>query len=88
MSEAKRLRQLEEENRQLKYIVADQAVDIRALKALAVAFLFRQQRTERKYSRGHSASRPRLIESAIKRNTRCRGFTTFLRLAPPSPLPL
>jgi len=31
LSEAKRLRQLEEENRQLKHIVAEQAVDIRAL---------------------------------------------------------
>jgi predicted solute-binding protein len=41
VSEAKRPRQLEEENRQLKFIVAEQAVDIRALKALAVAFLFR-----------------------------------------------
>jgi len=34
VSEAKRLRQLEEENRQLKHIVAEQAVDIRALKAV------------------------------------------------------
>ena len=34
LSEAKRLRQLEEENRQLKHIVAEQAVDIRALKAV------------------------------------------------------
>src|ERR1700739_350384 len=33
-SEAKRLRSLEEENRQLKHIVAEQAVDIRALKAV------------------------------------------------------
>ena len=33
-SEAKRLRTLEEENRQLKHIVAEQAVDIRALKAV------------------------------------------------------
>ena len=33
-SEAKRLRQREEENRQLKHIVAEQAVDIRALKAV------------------------------------------------------
>jgi putative transposase len=32
VSEAKRLRALEEENRQLKHIVAEQAVDIRALK--------------------------------------------------------
>jgi putative transposase len=32
LSEAKRSRQLEEENRQLKYIVAEPAVDIRALK--------------------------------------------------------
>jgi putative transposase len=32
LSEAKRLRQLEEENRQLKYIVAEPAVDIGALK--------------------------------------------------------
>jgi putative transposase len=31
--EVKRLRALEEENRQLKHIVAEQAVDIRALKA-------------------------------------------------------
>jgi putative transposase len=37
LSEAKRLRQLEEENRQLKHIVAEQAVDIRALKAVVVA---------------------------------------------------
>jgi putative transposase len=34
LSEAKRLRQLEEENHQLKHIVAEQAVDIRALKAV------------------------------------------------------
>jgi putative transposase len=34
VSEAKRLRALEEENRQLKHIVAEQAVDIRALKAV------------------------------------------------------
>ena len=34
LSEAKRLRQVEEENRQLKHIVAEQAVDIRALKAV------------------------------------------------------
>lgn len=34
VSEAKRLRQLEEENRQLKHIVAEQAVDIRGLKAV------------------------------------------------------
>ena len=33
-SEARRLRTLEEENRQLKHIVAEQAVDIRALKAV------------------------------------------------------
>ena len=33
-SEARRLRVLEEENRQLKHIVAEQAVDIRALKAV------------------------------------------------------
>lgn len=34
VSEARRLRQLEEENRQLKHIVAEQAVDIRGLKAV------------------------------------------------------
>jgi len=34
VSEARRLRALEEENRQLKHIVAEQAVDIRALKAV------------------------------------------------------
>ena len=34
VSEAKRLRQLEEENGQLKHIVAEQAVDLRALKAV------------------------------------------------------
>ena len=34
VSEARRLRALEEENRQLKYIVPEQAVDIRALKAV------------------------------------------------------
>ncbi len=34
VSEAKRLRAMEEENRQLKHIVAEQAVDIRALKAV------------------------------------------------------
>ena len=32
--EARRLKQLEEENRQLKHIVAEQAVDIRALKVV------------------------------------------------------
>ena len=35
VSEMRRLRQLEEENRRLKSIVADQALDIRALKELA-----------------------------------------------------
>ena len=34
VSDAKRLRQLEEENSQLKHIVAEQAVDIRGLKAV------------------------------------------------------
>jgi putative transposase len=34
VSEARRLKQLEEENRQLKRIVADQAVNIRVLKDL------------------------------------------------------
>ena len=34
VSEARRLRQMEEENRQLKHIVAEQAVDIRGLKAV------------------------------------------------------
>ena len=34
VSEARRLRTLEEENRQLKHNVAEQAVDIRALKAV------------------------------------------------------
>lgn len=34
VGEARRLKQLEEENRQLKHIVAEQAVDIRALKAV------------------------------------------------------
>ena len=34
MSEARRLRSLEEENRQLKHIVAEHAVDIRALRAV------------------------------------------------------
>ncbi len=32
LSEAKRLRQLEKENRQLNYIVAEPSVDIRAMK--------------------------------------------------------
>src|SRR5437867_8940790 len=32
VSEARRLRELEEENRKLKHIVAEQALDIRALK--------------------------------------------------------
>jgi putative transposase len=34
VSDAKRLRQLEEENRGLKHMVADQALDIQALKAV------------------------------------------------------
>ena len=34
VGEARRLKHLEEENRQLKHIVAEQAVDIRALKAV------------------------------------------------------
>ena len=34
VSDAKRLRQLEEENRRLKHMVADQALDIQALKAV------------------------------------------------------
>ncbi len=33
VNEAKRLRELEEQNRQLKQMVADQALDIRALKS-------------------------------------------------------
>ena len=36
VSELRRLRQLEEENRRLKSIVADQALDIRALKDVLV----------------------------------------------------
>ena len=34
VSDAKRLRQLEDENRRLKRLVADQALDIQALKAV------------------------------------------------------
>jgi putative transposase len=34
VSEARRLRQVEEENRRLKQMVADQALDIQALKAV------------------------------------------------------
>jgi putative transposase len=34
VSDAKRLRALEDENRRLKHIVADQTLDIQALKAL------------------------------------------------------
>jgi putative transposase len=34
VSDAKRLRQLEDENRRLKHMVADQALDIQALKAV------------------------------------------------------
>jgi len=34
VSEARRLRSLEEENRRLKQIVAEQALDIQALKAV------------------------------------------------------
>ena len=34
VSEARRLKVLEQENRHLKHIVADQALDIRALKAI------------------------------------------------------
>jgi len=34
VSEAKRLRALEEENRRLKHMVADQALDLQALKAV------------------------------------------------------
>ncbi len=33
ISDAKRLRQLEDENRRLKHLVADQSLDIQALKA-------------------------------------------------------
>ena len=36
VSEAKRLRALEEENRQLKAMVAERALDVRMLKALAL----------------------------------------------------
>jgi len=39
VSKVRRLRALEEENRQLKHIVAEQAVDIRALKALRVTLV-------------------------------------------------
>jgi len=35
VSDAKRLRQLEDENRRFKHMVADQALDIQALKAVA-----------------------------------------------------
>jgi putative transposase len=35
VSDAKRLRQLEDENRRLKHMVADQALDIQALKSVA-----------------------------------------------------
>lgn len=35
VSDAKRLRQLEDENRRLKQMVADQALDIQALRAVA-----------------------------------------------------
>jgi putative transposase len=35
VSDARRLRQFEDENRLLKYMVADQAHDIQALKAVA-----------------------------------------------------
>gem|GEM_PF-2691249 len=34
MSEARRLRQLEDENRRLKQMVADQALDLQALRAV------------------------------------------------------
>jgi len=34
VSDAKRLRQFEDENRRLKHLVADQALDIQALKAV------------------------------------------------------
>jgi putative transposase len=34
VSDARRLKQLEEENRRLKHMVADQALDIQALKAV------------------------------------------------------
>ena len=34
VSDARRLRQLEDENRRLKHMVADQALDIQALKAV------------------------------------------------------
>lgn len=34
VSDARRLRQLEDENRRLKQMVADQALDIQALKAV------------------------------------------------------
>jgi putative transposase len=34
VSDAKRLRQLDDENRRLKHMVADQALDIQALKAV------------------------------------------------------
>jgi putative transposase len=34
VSDAKKLRQLEEENRRLKHMVAEQALDIQALKAI------------------------------------------------------
>ena len=38
VSDVKKLRQLEEENRRLKQMVAEQALDIQALKALTVKF--------------------------------------------------
>ena len=34
VTDARRLKQLEEENRRLKHMVADQALDIQALKAV------------------------------------------------------
>ncbi len=51
ISEMRRLRQLEEENRRLKSIVADQALDIRALKDVLSKNGYGPRRSERWWHR-------------------------------------
>jgi putative transposase len=47
VSDVKKLRQLEEENRRLKQMVAEQALDIQALKAVTAKNWYRPRRRKR-----------------------------------------
>lgn len=55
VSDVKKLRQLEEENRRLKLMVAEQALDIQALKAITAKNWWRPRRSEQRPSGWPSA---------------------------------